>query len=201
MRRVCVYCGSRAGARPAYVAAARLLAAELGRRGLALVYGGASVGIMGELADAALAAGCEVFGVLPRGLFHREVAHRGLTELFEVESMHERKAKMAALADGFIALPGGFGTLEELFEALTWTQIGIHAKPCGLLDVEGYYRHLTAFLDHTVEEGFVAVQNRNHLVVETGVVALLDGLESRVRDVDGDDGGLAVEWATPRSRK
>src|SRR5947207_1854347 len=146
MRRVCVFCGSSTGARRVYADAARTLAATLVRRGLGLVYGGGSIGLMGVLADAVLAAGGEVTGVIPRALATKEIAHRSLPDLRVVETMHERKATMAALADGFVALPGGFGTLEELLEVVTWTQLGLHAKPAGLLNVEGYFEPLAALL-------------------------------------------------------
>lgn len=195
LRRVCVYCGSREGNDPAYVAAARELARTLAERGIGIVYGGASVGLMGAVADAALQAGGEVVGVLPHSLFETEVAHRHLTELIEVDTMHQRKAQMAALSDAFIALPGGLGTLEELFEALTWTQIGIHAKPCGLLNVGGYFDPLLTFLDRTVAEGFVAAANRRHLVVDSTPAALLDRLGAPV-----DPASLAVEWTAARAR-
>jgi len=153
--RLCVFCGSSAGARPEYAEAARDLAAELARRRLGLVYGGGSVGIMGILADAALAAGVEVIGVIPRPLASRELAHAGLTELKLVESMHERKATMAALADGFVALPGGLGTLEEILEILTWAQLGIHTKPVAALNTAGYWDSLARLLGHAIGEGFV----------------------------------------------
>ena len=192
LRRVCVYCGSRVGNEPVYGEAARRLGAELASRGLGLVYGGASVGLMGIVADTVLAAGGEVIGVIPSQLFAHEVAHSGLDELIEVGSMHERKLKMSELADAFIALPGGFGTLEEIFEALTWTQIGIHAKPCGLLDVGGYYGPLLAFLDTTVARGFVSQRNRDHLRTDDDPARLLDALASaRAED-------LAVEWSRLR---
>jgi uncharacterized protein (TIGR00730 family) len=155
VRRICVFAGSSAGARPEYAAAAQSLGREMARRGLGLVYGGASRGLMGILADAALAESGEVIGVIPRGLFQREVAHRGLTALHEVESMHERKALMADLADGFIALPGGYGTFDELFEIVTWAQLGIHAKPIGLLDVRDYFTPLLALVERSAQEGFV----------------------------------------------
>jgi len=153
--RVCVFCGSSAGARPEYAEAARDLAAELARRHLGLVYGGGGVGIMGVLADAALASGVEVIGVIPRPLASRELAHTGLTELRLVESMHERKATMAGLADGFVALPGGLGTLEETLEILTWAQLGIHRKPVAALNVAGYWDDLIRLLGHAIAEGFV----------------------------------------------
>jgi uncharacterized protein (TIGR00730 family) len=195
IRRVCVYCGSRVGARPEFAAAAQALGKAIAGRGWDLVYGGASVGLMGIVADSVLEAGRSVHGVIPHALFDREVAHRGISELIEVDSMHERKARMAELADAFVALPGGFGTLEEIFEALTWTQIGIHAKPCGLLNVAGYFDDLAAFLDRTVREGFVAARNREHLVVADDPAVLLGELE-RCRG----RGGLAVEWTTAHRR-
>jgi uncharacterized protein (TIGR00730 family) len=155
MKRICVYCGSSNGAREAYTAAARALGRALVRRDLGLVYGGSDAGLMGVLADTVLAEGGEVIGVIPEPLVVKEVAHKGLTELRIVRSMHERKAMMAELADGFIALPGGFGTLEEFCEIVTWIQLGLHRKPCGLLNIEGYYDGLLAFLDHAVAEGFI----------------------------------------------
>ncbi|HTO97278.1 MAG TPA: TIGR00730 family Rossman fold protein [Myxococcales bacterium] len=155
MRRICVFAGSNDGARPSYLAAARELGAEIGRRGHGMVYGGASRGLMGACADAALAAGAEVAGVLPRALASREVAHAGLTEMRIVSSLHERKAVMSALSDAVVALPGGCGTLDELFEAITWGQLGLHEKPIGLLDADGYYEGLFTFLEHMNAEGFV----------------------------------------------
>lgn len=155
MKRVCVFCGSSEGGSPEYAGAARALAAELVGRGLGLVYGGGSVGLMGVLADAALARGGEVIGVIPRPLAAREIAHAGVSEMRVVESMHERKATMAGLVDGFIALPGGLGTLEETLEILTWAQLGIHRKPVGLLNVAGYYDGLLRMLGHAVREGFL----------------------------------------------
>jgi uncharacterized protein (TIGR00730 family) len=176
MKRVTVFCGSSAGERPGYADAARATGAALAARGLGLVYGGGNVGLMGILADSVLAAGGQVIGVIPRVLEEREVAHRGLTELHVVGSMHERKALMADLCDAFIALPGGLGTLEELFEVLTWTVLGLHQKPCGLLDVDGYYASLLGFLDHATTERFVRPEHRAlvHQDVEPG--ALLDKL-------------------------
>ena len=170
---MCVYCGSSPGARPAYLEAARRMGERLGAGGHALVYGGASVGLMGAVADAALAAGAEVRGVLPQALADRELAHEGLTELHVVGSMHERKRLMADLSDAFVALPGGIGTFEELFEVWTWTQLGFHAKPVGLLDVEGYYAPLVAFLDRATAEGFVKPVHRDVLVVDGDPEALL----------------------------
>ena len=176
IRRVCVYCGSRPGARPAYAEAARQLAASLAEAGVGIVTGGGHVGLMGVVADAALDAGGEVVGVIPQALMDLERGHAGLTELHVVPSMHERKALMAELADAFVALPGGLGTLEEIAEALTWVQLGIHAKPCALLDVEGYYAPLARFLDHTVEEGFVVPASRAGILVEATPEALLGRL-------------------------
>ena len=177
MKRVCVFCGSSPGARASYRDAAVRLGAAIARRGLGIVYGGAHVGLMGVVADAALAARGEVVGVLPRALEARELAHRGLSELHVVESMHERKALMAELSDCFIALPGGVGTLEETFEAWTWTQLGLHAKPCALLDVDGYYAPLQTFLDGAVTERFVRSEHRAMLLVDDDPERLLDALE------------------------
>jgi uncharacterized protein (TIGR00730 family) len=150
-----VFCGSSTGRHPAFADSARILATELARRDIEIVYGGGNIGLMGVVADAALAAGGCVTGVIPQGLVSRELAHPGLTTLHVVHSMHERKALMAELADGFVALPGGFGTLEEFCEVVTWTQLGIHQKPCGLLNVGGYYDGLLAFLAHALQEEFV----------------------------------------------
>lgn len=163
--------------RPSYTAAAAAFGTELVRRGYGLVYGGAKVGLMGTVAQAVLAAGGEAVGVLPRFLAAKELAHEGLTSLHLVETMHERKAKMAELAGAFVALPGGFGTLEELFEVLTWSQLGLHGKPCALLDVDGFYAHLAAFADHASREGFVREEHRSLLLVERDGAALLDALE------------------------
>jgi uncharacterized protein (TIGR00730 family) len=167
VERICVFCGSNAGTRPAYAWAARDVGAELARRGIGLVYGGGRVGLMGAVADAALEGGGEAIGVIPESLVARELAHPGLTELLVVPSMHERKARMALLANAFLVLPGGYGTLDEMCEALTWTQLGIQAKPCGLLNVEGYFDPLLDFLDHAVREGFLDAENRAILRVET----------------------------------
>jgi uncharacterized protein (TIGR00730 family) len=174
MRRLCVFTGSSPGAHPDYARAAEELGRTLAREGIGLVYGGASVGLMGVVADAALDAGGEVVGVIPQALVDREIAHPRVEDLRVVGSMHERKALMADLADGFVALPGGMGTLEELFEVYTWTQLGLHAKPLGLLDVRGYYTLLAAFLDHAVAERFVTAEHREMLVVEDRVDALVD---------------------------
>ena len=178
IRRVCIYCGSNTGTRPAYTAAAARLGVALGEQGLSLVYGGGNVGLMGVLADAALAAGVDVIGVIPEALEAKELAHPRLTELRVVASMHERKALMAELADGFIAMPGGLGTLDELFETWTWAQLGFHGKPCGLLDVEEYFQPLIAFLDHAVLEGFVRAEHRRMTFVETDPLVLLDRFRS-----------------------
>ena len=167
MRTVCVFCGSNAGARSVYTEAAREVGRAIAERGLRLVYGGASVGLMGALADAALGAGGEVIGVMPRALIEREIEHKGLTELHEVASMHERKALMADLSDAFLALPGGAGTLEEVFEVWTWAQLGHHRKPVGLLNAGGYFDLLIAFLDHQRREKFVRPEHRDMLIVES----------------------------------
>ncbi len=174
MRRICVFAGSSPGTREAHREAARLLGRELAMRELELVYGGASVGLMGEVADAALAAGGRVIGVMPRGLFRSEVAHFGLSELREVGSMHERKAMMAELSDGFIALPGGYGTFDELFEIVTWAQIGLHAKPIGLLNAADYYAPLLALVHHAASEGFVPHSHANLLLWASSPAELLD---------------------------
>lgn len=178
MRRVCVFCGSSPGARPAYAEAAEELAGLLAGEGIGLVYGGGGVGLMGRLADAMLAGGGEAIGVIPRALVAREIGHTGLSELRVVGSMHERKALMAELSDAFVALPGGLGTLEELFEVYTWSQLGLHRKPCALLDVEGYYADLAGFLAHAVEERFLREEHRAMLIVEREPGALLERLES-----------------------
>ena len=179
LHRVCVYCASNDGARPEYLAAARALGTLLAERDLALVYGGGRVGLMGAIADAALAAGGEVIGVIPHALVQREVAHNGLTALHVVDSMHERKSLMAELSDAFIALPGGFGTLEEFFEVVTWTQLGLHRKPCGLLNVAGYYDPLVALIDRAVADGFIQPANRGIVVTESDPEALIDRLSVR----------------------
>lgn len=174
MKRICVYCGSNSGSLPAYADAARELGAEIARRGLGLVYGGGRVGLMGIVADAVLAGGGEVIGVIPNALAKKEVAHFGLKDLRIVESMHERKALMVELADAFIALPGGFGTLEEFCEVLTWAQLGIHRKPHGLLNVEGFYDSLLAFFDHAVERNFVRPVHRELVITESNPARLLE---------------------------
>ncbi len=177
MRRVCVFCGSSHGTRPAYREAAERTAVVLARRGLGVVYGGGNVGLMGVLADAALAAGGEVIGVIPAALVAKELAHRGLTDLRVVDSMHERKALMAELSDGFIALPGGYGTLEELCEVLTWSQLGLHGKPCGLLNTAGYFHPLLELLDRATEEDFLRPEHRALLLVEEDPQRLVDLFE------------------------
>ena len=174
LRRVCVFCGSNPGRDPRFLEAARQLGRTLARGGIGLVYGGASVGLMGAVADAALDAGGDVVGVIPRALAEKEVAHRGLPDLRVVGSMHERKALMAELSDGFVALPGGAGTLEELFEVWTWAQLGYHDKPCGLLDVAGFYAKLTEFLDGATAQGFMKAPHRDMLLVADTADDLLD---------------------------
>ena len=174
MKRVCVYCGSSPGRLPGYREAARELAHEMVARGLDLVYGGGSVGVMGAVADAVLERGGAVTGVIPRSLATKELAHDGLTELIVVGSMHERKAKMAELSDAFVALPGGWGTCEEIFEMLTWAQLGFHAKPCGLLNVAGYYDPLFEFLEHAIAERFVKEEFRPMMIMEDDPGRLID---------------------------
>ena len=174
---LCVFCGSSVGKRPEYAAAATELGRLLVERKIRLVYGGGHVGLMGVLADAVLAEGGEVIGVIPQMLVDRELAHRGVTELRTVSTMHERKALMAELSGAFLALPGGLGTFEELCEALTWSQLGIHAKPCGALNVCGYFDHLSALLDHAVGERFLTADNRGLLITAGSATELLDQLE------------------------
>jgi uncharacterized protein (TIGR00730 family) len=176
--RLCVFCGSSVGARPAYAEAARELAAELVRRGLGVVYGGGGIGLMGVLADAMLERGGEVIGVIPRPLASKELAHTALTEMRVVETMHERKALMASLADGFVAMPGGLGTFEETLEILTWAQLGIHRKPIGLLNVSGYYDGLLAMIGHALDEGFVPLAYRALSVSATTPARLLDLMDT-----------------------
>jgi len=174
MKRICVYCGSSPGKSPAFSQAASNLAKTMCERQIDLVYGGAAVGVMGVLANAVLEAGGEAIGVIPKSLAIKEVAHENLTELHVVSSMHERKAMMAELADGFIAMPGGWGTLEEIFEILTWAQLGFHEKPCGLLNVDGYYDGLIGFLDNAIEQRFVKEVCRPMLMTAAEPVSLLD---------------------------
>jgi uncharacterized protein (TIGR00730 family) len=176
MRRVCVFCGSSPGRHPRYAQAAAALGRELARRQLGLVYGGGAVGLMGVLADAVLAAGGEVIGVIPHALWQREVGHRGVSDLRVVDTMHQRKQALSDLADAFVALPGGIGTLEELFEVWTWGQLGVHRKPSGLLEVGGYYASLLRFLEHAGDEGFLRPHTAELLVVGDEPAALLDRL-------------------------
>jgi uncharacterized protein (TIGR00730 family) len=194
MQSVCVFCGSSAGARPEYAEAARRLGAALARRGLGLVYGGGHVGLMGVLADAALAAGGAVVGVIPQALVDRELAHGRLTELLVVGTMHERKALMADRADAFAALPGGFGTADELFEILTWAQLGLHAKPVGLLNVAGFFGPLLGWVDAAVCEGFLRPEHRDLLAVAGEPEALLELLLSR------RVGPLPPKWIDAKDR-
>lgn len=178
IKRLCVYCGSSTGNRPEYTQAARELARAMVSRDTGLVYGGASIGVMGALADAVIKEGGEVIGIIPSGLLAKEVAHTGITELREVGSMHERKAMMADLSDGFIALPGGLGTIEEFFEIWTWAQLGMHRKPCGLLNAGRYFDKLIAFIDHAVSEQFIKKEYRSMVFVEREADILLQKFAS-----------------------
>jgi uncharacterized protein (TIGR00730 family) len=182
MKRICVFCGSSCGLRPAYKRAAEHLGQLFAERGIGLVYGGGCVGLMGAIADAALAGGGEVIGVIPDSLMRREVGHRGVTRLHVVQTMHERKTLMADLSDAFIALPGGYGTLEEFCEIVTWSQLGIQQKPCGLLNVEHYWDALLNMLDHAVSERFLRPENRELVMVAASAEEMLDSLS---------------EWAPP----
>ena len=184
MRRVCVFCGSSPGVNSAYADAAQAMGWELVRRGIGLVYGGGNVGLMGVVADAVLERGGEVIGVIPQALANREIAHAGVTALHIVDSMHTRKAMMAELSDAFVAMPGGVGTFEEFFEAVTWTQLGLQRKPCGLLNVNGFYAPLAAFIDQAVTEGFIKPVHRAAIVVDSDPGRLLDSLTTiRLPDV------------------
>lgn len=184
MRSLCIFCGSSPGADPIYAEEARQLARLLAARGIRAVYGGGRVGLMGELADATLAAGGDIIGVIPESLVAREVAHASLPDLRIVNSMHERKALMSDLSDAFLALPGGAGTLEEFFEVWTWSQLGIYRKPCGLLNTAGYYDGLLAFLDHAVKERFLRDEHRAMVLVDDNAGRLLDRLQAaRLPDV------------------
>lgn len=176
IKNICVYCGSSFGRQAIYTETAQALGELLAERGIRLIYGGAKVGLMGVVADAALSKGGEVIGVIPDSLVTHEVAHEGLTDLIVTDSMHTRKMRMAELADAFIALPGGWGTLDEMFEVLTWAQLGFHKKPCGLLNVAGYYEGLKQFFKHTVDEAFVRSSNYDLLLIETEPKMLLDRL-------------------------
>ncbi|EKV26145.1 Lysine decarboxylase family [Caenispirillum salinarum AK4] len=193
MRRLCVFTGSNAGARPEYAEAAATLGRTLAARGVGLVYGGGHVGLMGIVADSCLKAGGEVIGVIPKFLMDLEVGHGALTDLRVVNTMHERKALMADLSDGFIALPGGIGTMEELFEVWTWGQLGEHEKPVALLDVAGYYDAMRAFIDHMVAEGFLRDHHRAMLMVEHDAAPLLDRLEAY-------EPPKQQKWVTPATR-
>lgn len=193
LRSLCVFCGSSSGRDPAHTDLAVELGRTLAEQGVTLVYGGASVGLMGAIADACLDAGGSVVGVIPRGLFRREVAHRGITELIEVETMHERKAVMYDRADAFVALPGGFGTLDELFECLTWSQIGIHGKPSAVLDSNGFWAPLLAQLDGMVDVGLLRPENRALLHVATTPTDLLDVLR-------GAEVTVTEKWIDPDER-
>jgi len=173
-KRLCVFCGSSHGANPAYAEAAKTAGNELARRGIGLVYGGGNVGLMGVIADAVLAAGGGVIGVIPEALMAKEVGHRGLPDLRVVKTMHERKALMAELSDGFVALPGGIGTFEEFFEIVTWAQLGLHSKPCALLNVNGFYDPLLRLMDHAIAERFVKPKQRDLVLVEADFSRLLD---------------------------
>ena len=183
MKTLCVFCGSNAGRKSEYLAAAEAVGTALARRGIGLVYGAGNIGLMGALADACLAAGGEVVGIIPQGLMGKEVAgrpvdHRTLTRVEVVDSMHTRKARMAALSDGFIALPGGFGTFEELCEILTWNQLGFQAKPVGILNVAGFFDPLLALFDRAVEEGFLRPENREIALVDTDIDRLLERMSA-----------------------
>lgn len=190
---VCVFCASSAGARPAYAAAARTFGETLAANGVGLVFGGGCVGLMGILADATLQAGGRAIGVIPRALVEREIAHRGLTTLHVVDSMHERKQLMADLADAFVLLPGGFGSWDEFCEVVTWAQLGIHRKPLGVLDVGGYYEPLFAMMDRAVGEGFVSAAQRDRIVVDADANRLLDGLRTAPMPNE-------VKWVTEPAR-
>lgn len=176
MQRVCVYCGSYSGRDPQYGAQAVALGQELARRGMTLVYGGGRVGLMGTVADAALSAGGQVIGIMPRALVEKELAHQGLTELHVVNSMHERKTMMADLSDGFVTMPGGFGTMDEFCEIMTWLQLGFHRKPVSILNVNGYFDGLLAFFNHTVEQGFVKGSHRDAIIVDQQPASLLNAM-------------------------
>lgn len=178
MKRICVFCGSSSGTNPAYLEAAKRLGEVIAVRGIGLVYGGARCGLMGAVANSAVESGGEVIGVIPEALIEKEVAHVGVSDLRIVGSMHERKMMMSDLADGFIALPGGMGTLEEFCEILTWAQLGLHRKPCGLLNVEDYYHHLISFFDHAVSQRFIRPEHRSLVVIGEEPQQLVERLES-----------------------
>lgn len=178
LMRLCIFSGSNVGSKPVYAEAAAQLGSALAKQGIGIVYGGSSAGLMGAMADAALAQGGEVIGVIPRALVEKEMAHSGLADLRVVDSMHQRKAMMAELSDGFIALPGGIGTLEELFEVWTWAQLGYHQKPCSLLNIAGFYDGLSAFLDHVAAEAFMKQVHRGMLIVEQDIDKLLAAIQA-----------------------
>ena len=189
---ICVYCGSSSGRHPEYAEQARAFGTEMARRGIALVYGGGKVGLMGVVADAVLAGGGKVIGVIPRQLVELEVAHPGLSELVVVETMHQRKTRMYELSEAFVALPGGFGTMDEMFEMLTWAQLGLHRYPCGFLDVRGYYTQLSAMMDHMVAERFVRPEQREDVWFGDDMVALFDWMASY-------EGRYLPKWVDDRS--
>jgi uncharacterized protein (TIGR00730 family) len=191
LRRICIFCGSSTGLHPEYRAAAERIAIELAKRQLGVVFGGGGVGLMGIVADTALAHGAHVIGVIPSAMVARELAHRGLPDLRIVGSMHERKALMATLSDAFIALPGGFGTFEELCEVVTWTQLGLHRKPCGLLNVAGYYDGLIALFDRAVADGFIRSENRRIVLADSDPAGLIARLFERPAPVSSPVIGLA----------
>ena len=189
---LCVYCGSSAGKHPEYAEQARAFGAEMAKRGIALVYGGGNVGLMGIVADAVLAGGGKVVGVIPRQLVEREVAHKGLSELVVVDTMHQRKTRMFELSDAFVALPGGFGTMDEMFEMLTWAQLGLHRHPCAFLDVRGYYRDLRAMIGHMVDESFVRTQQRDSIWFGDDIPALFEWMQHY-------EGDYTSKWIDPSS--
>jgi len=189
---LCVYCGSSSGKHPEYTEQARAFGAEMARRGIALVYGGGKVGLMGTVADAVLGGGGKVIGVIPRQLVEREVAHPGLTELVVVDTMHQRKTRMYELSDAFVALPGGFGTMDEMFEMLTWAQLGLHRYPCAFVDMRGYYSSLRTMMDHMVAEGFVQPGQRDSVWFGDSITALFDWMTHY-------DGGNAARVIGPSS--
>lgn len=189
---ICVYCGSNSGRHPEYAEQAHAFGSEMARRGIALVYGGGNVGLMGVVADAVLAGGGKVVGVIPRQLVELEVAHPHLTELVVVETMHQRKTRMYELSDAFVALPGGFGTMDEMFEMLTWAQLGLHRYPCAFLDVRGYYRDLRTLMEHMVDEAFVKAAQRDSIWFGDDIAALLDWM----RDYEGS---YTPKWISSRS--
>jgi uncharacterized protein (TIGR00730 family) len=180
INNICIYCGSSAGSKPDYATSAQVLAKELVRRNIGLIYGGSNVGIMAVVANSVLEIGGKAIGVIPEALVSKELAHRGLTKLHVTKSMHERKSLMAELADGFVALPGGIGTMEEIFEMWTWAQLGFHQKPCGLLNVSGYFDKLGEFLDHMVQEQFVKLPHREMLIIESEPAKIIDRFQQYV---------------------